>query len=200
MPLMHRRAAALTAVAVTRSNVRLFHSGILDHETHVPTFGRQAQADTWVPRTDENRRRPQGALGAPREGPRPARALIGGKRLAAMTGASRRCRLTGAGAFEAVFRTGRRSEGEYLQLVSAPAGGACGRVGYVIGAKALPRAVDRNRLRRMLRVVLRDAKALISGVDVVVRIKRPAGRGEFARIVSEARRMLAVLPGGRAPP
>ena len=117
-----------------------------------------------------------------------------------MAGASRRCRLTGTGAFEALFRAGRRSEGEFLQLVVAPAARACGRVGYVIGSKALPRAVDRNRVRRMLRVVLRECKPLIDGLDVIVRVKRPVARSEFARIVAEARRMLAGLPGCRSTP
>lgn len=111
-----------------------------------------------------------------------------------MVGASRRCRLTGAGAFEAVFRTGRRSEGEFLQLVAAPAARRWGRVGYVIGAKVLPRAVDRNRVRRMLRVVLREGKPAIGALDVIVRVKRPVARAEFARIVVEARRLLATLP------
>ena len=117
-----------------------------------------------------------------------------------MASARRRCRLTGAGAFEEVFRTGRRSEGEFLQLVSVPAARACGRVGFVIGAKALPRAVDRNRVRRMLRVVLRDGLLAIGGLDVIVRVKRPVPRSEFDRVVAEARRMLAVLPrGGESP-
>ncbi len=117
-----------------------------------------------------------------------------------MASASRRCRLTGAGAFETVFRTGRRSEGEFLQLVSVPAARACGRVGFVIGAKALRRAVDRNRVRRMLRDVLRDSRQAIGGLDVIVRVKRPVARSEFARVVAEARRMLAVLPSGRESP
>jgi ribonuclease P protein component len=117
-----------------------------------------------------------------------------------MAGASRRCRLTGTGAFEALFRAGRRSEGEFLQLVVAPAARACGRVGYVIGSKSLRRAVDRNRVRRMLRVVLRERKALIAEFDLIVRVKRPVARSEFSRIVAEARRMLAVLPGRRATP
>jgi ribonuclease P protein component len=114
-----------------------------------------------------------------------------------MVQASRRCRLTGVGAFEAVFRTGRRSEGEFLQLVAAPAAHSCGRVGFVIGSNTLPRAVDRNRVRRMLRVVVRDVRPAISGLDVIVRIKR-ARRSEFPQIVGEARRMFAILPGGRA--
>jgi ribonuclease P protein component len=103
------------------------------------------------------------------------------------------------GAFEEVFRTGRRSEGEFLQLVSVPAARSCGRVGFVIGSKTLPRAVDRNRVRRMLRVVLREERPAIGRLDLIVRVKRPAPRSEFARIVAEARRMLAALPSERGP-
>jgi ribonuclease P protein component len=111
-----------------------------------------------------------------------------------MAGASRRYALTGAGAFDAVFRTGRRSEGEFLQLVFAPASRDCGRIGYVIGAKVLPRAVDRNRVRRVLRVVMREGRSVLGGLDMIVRVKRPVARGEFPRIGAEARRLLALLP------
>ena len=110
-----------------------------------------------------------------------------------MVQASRRGRLTGSGAFETIFRTGRRSEGEFLQLISTTAARPCGRVGFVIGKKALPRAVDRNRVRRMLRVVLREARPAISGLDVIVRVKRGAPRTIFPSIVVEAKRMLATL-------
>jgi ribonuclease P protein component len=114
-----------------------------------------------------------------------------------MVRATRRCRLTGTGAFETVFRTGRKSEGHYLQLVSVAAAAECGRVGFVIGKKALPRAVDRNRVRRMLRVVLRDARPSIGHLDVIVRVKRGMPKEEFPRVVVEAATMLATLPGGR---
>ena len=111
-----------------------------------------------------------------------------------MQGGSRRYRLTGTGTFDAIFRTGRRREGRYLQMISTAAAHDCGRVGIVIGRKTLSRAVDRNRVRRMLRVVLRDARAMVRGLDLIVRVKRPVARSEFDRVVDEARRMLAVLP------
>jgi len=117
-----------------------------------------------------------------------------------MASARRRCVLTGPGEFEAVFRVGRRREGEFVQLVSATAARECGRVGFVIGKKALPRAVDRNRVRRMLRVVLTESRDAIGGLDVIVRIKRGAPRAEFASMVAEATRLLASLaPQNRAP-
>ena len=117
-----------------------------------------------------------------------------------MVRANRRRRLTGPGAFEAVFRAGRRCEGDYLQVVSTAAQRPCGRVGFVIGKKALPRAVDRNRVRRMLRVVLRDARPTLDRLDLIVRIKRGVPREAFPLIVAEAGRMLACLaPAPRTP-
>jgi len=110
-----------------------------------------------------------------------------------MVRGTRRYRLTGTGAFERVFRSGRRSEGEYVQLVSAAAASACGRVGFVIGRKALPLAVDRNRVRRMLRVALQRARPAIDRFDLIVRLKRGAPRADFPRILSEATALLAAV-------
>jgi len=114
-----------------------------------------------------------------------------------MVGESRRCPLTGAGAFETVFRRGLRRDGDYVQLISVTAAHACGRAGFVIGRKALPLAVDRNRVRRMLRVVLRQAQPAIAGLDVIVRLKRGAPRAEFPLIVAEAARLLATIGARR---
>jgi ribonuclease P protein component len=117
-----------------------------------------------------------------------------------MVPANRRRRLTGPRAFETVFRAGQRSEGQYLQFVSVAAEQPAGRVGFVIGRKALPRAVDRNRVRRMLRVVLRDARPALDRLDVIVRVKRAIPRSEFALVVLEATRIIATLPGREASP
>ena len=110
-----------------------------------------------------------------------------------MVRGSRRYRLTGAGAFEQVFRTGVRREGEFLQLVSVAAAREWGRVGFVIGRRSLPLAVDRNRVRRMLRATLHDARAALAGHDVIVRLKRRPSRAEFPMIAAEAARLLATL-------
>ncbi|MEO5701712.1 MAG: ribonuclease P protein component [Casimicrobiaceae bacterium] len=107
---------------------------------------------------------------------------------------SRRHRLTGQGAFEAVFQCGRRQEGRFVQLVWMPARGPVGRVGYVVGKKALPLAVDRNRVKRMLRPIVRAARPQIDPYDLIVRLKRPCGRAEFKVVAAEATRLLARLP------
>jgi ribonuclease P protein component len=102
-------------------------------------------------------------------------------------------RLTGPGAFEAVFREGRRSEGRHVQLVAAAAARTPGRVGYVIGRKTLPRAVDRNRLRRRLRETIRAMRAVLAPYDVILRVKKVANRMEIDAAVSEAAGLLAAL-------
>jgi ribonuclease P protein component len=106
---------------------------------------------------------------------------------------SRRYRLRGVGAFDAIFRTGRRREGRFLQMISTAAACDCGRVGIVIGSKALPRAVDRNRVRRMLRVRLSDARPAIERYDLVLRLKKAATRAEFHLIADEATTLLSTL-------
>jgi ribonuclease P protein component len=113
---------------------------------------------------------------------------------------SRRYRLTGTGAFEALFRSGRRREGQFLQLVSVAAAREIGRTGIVIGRKALPLAVDRNRVRRLLRVRLDEARPAIDRYDLVLRLKKRTARSEFALIAAEAAQLLsAVAANGESP-
>jgi ribonuclease P protein component len=55
----------------------------------------------------------------------------------------------------------------------------------VIGAKAIPRAVDRNRLRRRLRETLRAARPAVEIYDVIVRVKRTVARNEILAAAAE---------------
>jgi len=102
-------------------------------------------------------------------------------------------RLTGPGAFDALFSAGRRRDGDYLQLVAAPAARPPGRVGLVIPKKVLPLAVDRNRVRRMLRAAARAARPGVLEFDVILRLRRECSRAEFGVIAADANRLLASL-------
>ena len=117
-----------------------------------------------------------------------------------MAGGNRRSPLTGAAAFEAVFRNGRRREGDYVQLISMPAAQDRGRTGFAISRKALRLAVDRNRVRRMLRVLLREARPVTDAHDLIVRLKPGARRADFPAIVAEAARLLGNLAAQRRTP
>ena len=92
-----------------------------------------------------------------------------------------------------MFKSGRRSEGRHVQLVAVAAAKSPGRAGYVIGRKTLPRAVDRNRLRRRLREVVRDLRPALTSYDVILRVKNVANRRELDLAVHEAAELLAAL-------
>jgi ribonuclease P protein component len=68
----------------------------------------------------------------------------------------------------------------------------------VIGKKALPLSVDRNRVRRMLREAVRAARPGIESHDVILRLKRGCPRHEYRLIAAEAERMLAALAAAGA--
>ncbi len=80
-----------------------------------------------------------------------------------------------------------------MQLVAATAAESPGRVGYVIGSKALPRAVDRNRLRRRLRETVRALRPALARYDVILRVKSVANRAELDAAAEEAASLLAAL-------
>jgi len=95
-----------------------------------------------------------------------------------------RYRLRGAAQFAAVLRGGRRFDGKQLQVVAARAAGPVGRVGYVIGSKNLKRAIDRNRLKRMLREAIRARRPAVNAFDVVLRLRSPCAPAEVAVVAA----------------
>ena len=105
-----------------------------------------------------------------------------------------RChRLRGAAAFAAVLRRGQRFDGARLQLVAVPTETNCGRVGYVVGRRLLSRAVDRNRLKRMLRELIRARRPAIEAFDLIVRLRQPCAAKDLAETVAEASVLLDAL-------
>ncbi len=80
-------------------------------------------------------------------------------------------------------------------MLAAPAANPRGRVGLIVGKKALPLAVDRNRIRRMLRESLREARPGIEAYDVILRLKRGCPRIEYPRVAADAAALIALLIG-----
>ena len=63
----------------------------------------------------------------------------------------------------------------------------------MIGAKAIPRAVDRNRLRRRFREIMRAARPAIERYDVILRAKRAVARDEILVVAAEGRALVEKL-------
>jgi ribonuclease P protein component len=79
--------------------------------------------------------------------------------------------------FSSVFRFKCLRRGIYMDLYARPSGLAYPRLGLVVPKKVLARAVDRNRVKRILREVFRLMQAEISGLDVIIRLKAASGSG-----------------------
>ena len=92
-----------------------------------------------------------------------------------------------------MFKLGVRHDAHFLQLIAAPAAQEPGRVGYVIGRKAMPHAVDRNRLRRRLREGVRAVRPAIERFDIIFRVRQRVQRDDIPLAVAESRALLARL-------
>jgi ribonuclease P protein component len=92
-----------------------------------------------------------------------------------------------------VFRSGRRFEGSRLQLLARATSGTTARVGFVIGKKLVGRAVDRNRLKRMLREHIRQRGPAIEGFDLIVRLRQPCAAMELSAAAAELQALLDQL-------
>lgn len=57
----------------------------------------------------------------------------------------------------------------------------------------MPRAVDRNRLRRRLREIVRAARPALDAYDVIVRVRSAVAPAEVAGAVAEGARLVQRL-------
>lgn len=68
-----------------------------------------------------------------------------------------------------------------------------GRVGYVIGKQQLPRSVDRNYVRRMMREAVRLRRPAVSGYDIVLRLRAHCKRAALPGLAHETAQLLDAL-------
>ncbi|MCK6412202.1 MAG: ribonuclease P protein component [Azonexus sp.] len=114
---------------------------------------------------------------------------------------ARRHRLTKTDEYSSVFGFRRAIRGQWLMLhfQPRPAGFDSARLGLVVGKKLLKRAVDRNRVKRIVREQFRLRRADLPAYDLVVRLHArpqvPAGQAlaaDFLHLLGRLRR-----PGGK---
>lgn len=88
----------------------------------------------------------------------------------------RRLRLLTAGDYRQVFETAVfKVHGKGLMALAVPNGLGHPRLGLVVSKKNLRRAVDRNRLKRLVRESVRLRQQRLPGVDIVILARRGVG-------------------------
>jgi ribonuclease P protein component len=91
-----------------------------------------------------------------------------------------------------------------VQIVYLPASGSSGaptgRFGFVVSRKAMRRAVDRNRFRRVVRERLRLMHGAASRFDLVIRVKRAVDADAVDAAAGEAVALIErlLVPDGDA--
>jgi len=68
--------------------------------------------------------------------------------------------------------------------------GAKPDLGIAVAKKLAKRAVDRNRLKRMIRAMVWTAQATTLNSDVVVKLKKPIGRNTRGRLRKKEKELL----------
>jgi ribonuclease P protein component len=83
-----------------------------------------------------------------------------------------------------VLKGGRRVQEKLLTLVVLPAAAAEARLGLAISARAVPRALARNRIKRLARESFRACRAQLPAADLVLQARAGAGAAERAELRS----------------
>jgi ribonuclease P protein component len=84
----------------------------------------------------------------------------------------RRLRLTRASEFKQVFQDNFRCADACVTILIGRKNGECPRLGFAIARKQVPRAVSRNRLKRLFRESFRKAQHRLPARDLVIMVRR----------------------------
>jgi ribonuclease P protein component len=103
--------------------------------------------------------------------------------------------LRGSNDFQRVYRTGKRYEGHLLTVFVLPNSLTQHRLGITASRKALGKAVDRNRAKRLLREAFRATKPRLDGLrkryDWVLNARRSLLSLESRRPSDDLEKMIA---------
>jgi ribonuclease P protein component len=100
-----------------------------------------------------------------------------------------RARLRQPREFEAVLKQGRRVQEKFLTLVVLPLAAGEARLGLAISARAVPRAVGRNRIKRLARESFRATRASLPAVDLVLQARSGAAGASSAELRDALQRL-----------
>lgn len=102
-------------------------------------------------------------------------------------------RLTKPAQFEALLAGGRRIGSRCFLIRAMPNAGEGPRLGLIVGKKVAPRAVDRNRVKRLVRIAHRQLAVELEALDVVVQLRDSPRSRDNAALFKELQELLRGL-------
>lgn len=146
-----------------------------NHETYFSAESPEARSHPWVSRPQRDPKRSQGPWRPSGEGPRAPHALNpeatrprAGERFPTAL------RLLRSRSFKRVFANPRRFGGTGFQVLACRSESGHARLGLAISKRCAARAVDRNRLKRVIRESFRTVADQLPPLDLVVLCGRDA--------------------------
>ncbi|MGZ5035504.1 MAG: ribonuclease P protein component [Usitatibacter sp.] len=113
-------------------------------------------------------------------------------------GYPRRHRFTAQGSFGPLLRGSRKLRGRYATVHAAPGRPGVSRLGIALTRKLVPRSVDRNRVKRLVRETFRHHFLKRAGVDCVVMLRERFAPAHLGALRDEIRghfdQLVPVLP------
>ena len=100
-------------------------------------------------------------------------------------GLSRRHRFAERGAYGPILKAGRKLRGRYAVVHVGKSHAVVARLGVALTRKMIPHAVERNRVRRLVRETFRRHVAKQLPLDCVVTLRKSISRTELAPLHDE---------------
>ena len=110
-----------------------------------------------------------------------------------MAGFPRAARLRSGEDFERGLKARRRASGRWFTATIAANQSGRARLGIVVGRRVLPRATERNRIKRVTRERFRALAPRLGAVDIVIRLRAKLNSEDMLVAEAEVERLLREL-------
>jgi len=175
----------LTRRRVKGCNSALFSSRATHYEADLSAFENAPQAHARFSCAQPDPRRAGSAARSPGQGAVAIERLSSGSATL-----PRRARLLRREHYVEALAAGRTRTQRYFTLYVRPNGESLARIGIITSKRVAPRAVDRNRMKRLVREAFRSMRQQLQGVDIVVQLRRCPPRSATATARAEVARLL----------
>lgn len=169
-------------------------------EENISTEQPQTRQKARLSRKDGDQERPGRPEAPPSQGPEAS----DGSALLESFGLPKEARLAKRAEFLRVYEQGFRIEGRFMTVFILPNDRGLQRVGITATKKAIGKAHDRNRAKRLLRETFRLSKAELDAIsaryDWVLNARRSILRGKLEKPLAEFREIAAKVANGTAAP